>query len=1346
MPTRSDAIVAVETSFTSGQLTFDQAVNALIGLAGATGTSLSFHIEAGTAVEYLAVHNPQHTNPNGEGFTGGPNAAAQSLPALLDAAFPAGATPPPYGWGFLAGIIAGSGYTTARTTTKLGQLVGHDAAASQAAVQALAVASLNVAPVDARLGTAIAIASLQGSVPITAADLAWTVGSYALGGNLTVPGAVALLAEVAVMRGNPQLAANVLAGQGVPVGAGSAGFAQEATDLATNVKALIQSGAIGLNAALDAVSSGGTLFNDGIAGGPAGRAIKLLLPFAAADASLTGAIGQHVAALVDPNAGIFANPAYRQISVQPAIDLIKAAAAAGQLSATTEVSLFSAIGALSGYANPLHPVGDEVRGLINAAAISAADAIAAIQAAGLGLDATIKVLLGVGASGNYQLSGQQFVYVGIDTLKSAAGSALATIAAGSPSLTAAQIGADATAALPSVDLALLLDVLVQAGLATGNQASERLFGGALASVATSGIPSVASQLPSVGAAVTAIRNRLVTESIAGQTPQTADAFQLVVGIALALSDPAQQVALGHSLGLGLNAPIFQISLSNVTSSLPASTALMVLTGLAGSEGYAGPTSSAIATLLASDPTTLLTVFDGAVGDGASPLPAATAIQVLINAAAFSAPSVAGAISTEIAAIIQHTPTLIVAGDAVVALLTALEALTGHYSTPTIDTYRANVAQALGQAIAVLVQAGAITASDVGVAVSNTVASGLLGAGRGLQALANLEAAGIDAAGLFVGLDGLITGHQLTPAQVFSGLNALDVQGAPAALSAAIANEIRELIEAHLETMAGLGTAAQVEAGAVRLGALFGSNPGLAQFVLDSLANRIETGLLTSDQAGLFLVDAYGQGGATATAVLATIQSLATVVPQSHTGPDLLVSSVTLKIGGAVAAGYLSGPDALHLIAAIDALDHALAQDALAGLILFGRVTAAALDAEVAAGGVTAANALAAIQTALQNSVAADARAAAVGEIAALVVHDGSLASSGLVTLLAEAGNGVPSVRAAAYSGIDAVAALPPGFGRQAFDGLLPLLNATNILIAGDAKAGLVSLLSNARLATSDAIADVAALGLPTASALSLFVALSNAPASRADIYAYLEAHLGSPFIREDVIAALAADAASHMASSGAAAQEIGHLAFGGGLTPAQVVAAMSLGASGTLTSAKIAALAAEIGGFDGTAGTSAAYGAAVAQRSLPLTGLADVIADDASHLRPAKAIAFLAGVASTLGIGPTAPTLDGLFQAGAITPSDVTGAVASGAVTAATGLGLLGTISATSTSPTVAASVVLTLSDAITGGAAASTGSLAAADVVGAIEALHASLSGSQLFSVFERMLLAGSTRSRPTL
>lgn len=1329
MPASSTDLESVKSRFDAHTISFSQATNELIGLATSTGTTLAVQVEAGLAIVYCVANNPR--TGSGEGTSGGGSfGASQLLPGLLDGAFPNGSAAPVAAYGLLAGILVGNqSVLYSLTEQKIADLVGQDVAIARTAFTVLAEVREGNDGQQNPQHLVETMARLEVGAPLPASDIATLVEGLVGDGSLSGPEAVDLLARVAVQQAAIQ---------------GGRSLSAEAVDTAAAIRGLVTSNQVTNAAALDAVT----------AATDPDSAISLLAAYAGAVPASLGTVAERIAALVDPDASSssFQPPRSGQTYASSAITDIRWANEAGQLTTLARVQLLSAIGNLSGNANPLHLVGDEIRGLVGNGAISGTDVAAAIASAGLALPTTVTLLVGIGANGAFQLSGISGTYVLNADLEGATAAKLLELVAGANAFTPAQFGAALAAALPADSLPNVLDLVVRAGLSSTSAGVQQEFGAALVAFAHSGAVSLEGGAINLSSALGSINSRLSADSISQQPIRDTQAFQMFLGALGAVSDTGSDVAIGRAMAAMPRGPALSTDdmIASVRAASTPGTSVLVVAGMASHDvatygaGVFGP---ALADILATDPQGILAVLDGAIGAaGIAPLLATDGIGVLAAAAAHGSASLGTQIAAEIVSIAERQAAPITADDTVGRLVDAVEKL--GYDPVDLDAGRAALAVVTGQVAASLVTRGEISAAQAVSDLLGEVAAGRVDPARAVQVLANFEAAGLDAQAVADGLFSLIDGGRLTATQVIADLNALSGPGTPTALAAAIADEIDEIGSSNLANTAGLGTPEQIRHAATRIAALVGTDPTAADAVLDGLAARIAGGDLTPARAATLLVDVYGAGAGAA--ALATIADLRTGSVPGTSNLYLPDGTLAIATDNEVAAGRLTATGALALVEDLYAHDAGEARTTLEVLVRTGHVAMSAFDAEVVAGRLPGAEALAALNDILAGSSAV--RDAAFAEVSSLVAFDSTLGPAALAIYLTFAGSTLGSDRVTAYAHIGDLAT-QSGLGVQVFDGLLPLVAATNLFVAADARAELVALLAGGHVTSSQAINDIVAAmagqspALTHAAGLQLLAALSTVEASRPDIYNALEVRstpgLSALFTRADVMVAVADSVAGHLGGSAAAAQLIGELARLDSLSPAQLITTLQ-GAAGILTSAEIAALVAEIGGFNSNPGATVAYGYALAASQMPLTGLGAVIADDSSHLTPAKAVEILIGVSQVYGRPTTVTLFDGLIQAGSLNATaaahGVTSAVAAGNATVSEGLGLLAVLAVESAAPGMEAAVALALSDAITGGAVSTTGTVAAADIMSGLEASIGGLNGItaiQLFALVEGMLLA---------
>ncbi|HYH20208.1 MAG TPA: Ig-like domain-containing protein [Azospirillum sp.] len=1314
-------IASIKSAFASGATDFATGAEQLIDLAATSGTSREDQVKAGLAIGYLVDHNPTQygSEEGGEAPpTGGVSGALTALTNQLNTAFPAGAAPPSYAWGLLAGLAGGSNNTFTLARDQLFQLVGSSSSAAESATQALAYARTAEIPMPGTL--AAVIAAFEGSTGLTAASLANLLGDYAADGHISYEQAVKLETEVAILRGNPDLALGV---DSALVGANASGFATEAANLVAGVDTLIGSGAITASDALAAVSAsctttwGEPFANTDLNGGPAALGtITLMLAFTKADAQLAKEAGATIATRVS-TATTYPQPGFTTYT--HALDMIAGAVTADDISVATAISLMSPIATLGSFV--LHDVGDKIRGYVAAAGASGQEAVAAIQAAALTADQKVMVLVGVGASGDQQISGSTTIYVGNAALMAAAAQALADVVTAATPPNATSLGAVLTTALVATDQGLVVDLMLKAALATNDGGAQRLIGEALAR-SNAGLTTMLSDIYATARGLFVGNDTTVDAAVAADV-------EVMIGLAAGSTGNAEAVEIGRTLPAVLqfysSAPTALIG--DVAGNLPPARALAVLAGAATAGASYGGSQilpygrqaywTAIAELMATDTAAGISELDGMIGVSGQSLSIDEGLDLLAHVAARGSATVTSAIADEVVALIARSPAAVTADHTAGVLIALIEA-PNPYSTDTLTADRAAMSVAVAKTLTAMVSAGKLTAAQAIAKVVADVEAGHLAAARGVQALANLEAAGFGSEAVATGLNALI-GSAFTVTQAIAALDALSVTDASDALKSAIDTEIGTLALGHLREAAGLGSAVMVKAQAHEIAGLIATGPTVAQAILDGLAARIEAGDLPAAKAARLLVYLYGEGGPAATAAADTIEALAGRIPSGGTTPDLPVFTVTATFDAAITAGYLTSAAALSLAEALIASDAMAARIAIADLVQADRVTIATLDAEITAGRLAGGDALQVIIRVSEHTTG-DLHNAAIAAIAHLAVQDTTLAAAALQSFVTLAGSTVAADRAAAYSGINDLITIP-GIGTQAFAALLPHLTATNLFVAADARAELVTLLQGDHVTTAQATGAIGtALSGATPvitgnAALAALVALSQISVAQADIHSYIvqvagdteaavaAGHTVNGFTRDQAIVAIADGFAGHIADSRSGAAVIYNLGAIGSNTVAEL--ATTVNGASHLSAGERATLLAMIGV---AASASYAYGQQIAAKGLPLAGIAAGVADDTSHIRPQQAVETLLGGYSQLGAA-AAPAFAALVVAGKLSGADVgrwtLNAGASGLLTATAAVKTLAAIAAAAGGDILAAAPAA-LADAVTGGATSTTGIL----------------------------------------
>lgn len=1238
MPNSPDqSILDVESRFANGDLDLGSAFQDLIDIAGAPSASLDLQLQAGAGFAYLVVNNPYAHSGNGDGdggYSGGPYRAASQLLDVLNDAFASGGAAPAYAYGLLAGIIAAptpAGFIadpnsdpTPRNDAAdlISQLVGQDNTAATTALNAILTATTLSDDLH-RTAEAGVVASLMSGVPLTVANVTDAAYSFALGGNTPIADAVAFVAEaVALHAGYPD-----------------ADPGQEGAAFAAGIHGLIQGGSLDAGDAFAAANTSGSL--------------KVLLPLVGLEPSLVSSLAE----IVGGNEFLHY---WDPLSAQATVAAITSAQAAGQIGFSGAIALLTGVlagadgGTLaSSAASPLEAVGSAIRAYVTAgtiadAATAVADVASGADALGVSADRKLTLFVELGSSGGTAATSAP--------LRDASAAAAAGLLAGN--ITAASLASDLAQAIPIAALSVVADVVVEAALASGSAAVEAKVGAALAALATSATPPTGlsgGQL-SLDAVYAAIDDRAALGS-----GEARGALDIMAGIAGASSATALSVGANLAPILSHLAPGTD-GLAVLTSGLPADTAIAVLVGGAGYSGAGN--AAAIAAFLATDTTARLDALHALVEpDGSGEfLTPSTAAKILAHVAAAATPAVAAAIHAEIVAIAEDAPTLLFPASSLASSLVA-----------ALATPATGLSGAVASAVHALVDSGDLSASDAVASVGSALLAGTITVPQTVELLARLESTGIDANAVAAEYSSLIAAGSLTAAAATTDLNALS-PGADAALGAAIGNELGELGALDLASNAGIGTAAQVHAQAVSLAAQFTTDATAAQATLDGLAARLG-GSLTAPGAAALLVDLTGQGGAGASAALTEIQTLS-LGQVGQVTPIIPVATVAGQITAALGSGYLTETAALHLLQAVQAASNGAADGSFTVALAYGKVTAADLDAEVAAGRFGVAQAIAILDAAIGQSSGAT-QAALLNEVANLAVEHPSFVGTALPVLTSWVGYNLPAAHAALVTLAEA-----PGLATTVYDALFAISqlptsgNASNAYKVADAHAILSDLYADGLLTTSQA----SAVG----------------------------------FAPDAVIQTIANGVHGGIGTNGwaAAAQILAHAAD---ISPAPTASDVATIVNGAwlLTAQERGALLAEIGA---QAGDPAGYGAAIASNLLPLTELGAVIGTDGAHVSPSAAVQILVGYSGTAGIGLTASALESLFTGGSLAPHDVTDAIASGAVDATGGLRLLAAASLGAGAGSVQAAISLALADGLTGGVAGTTPTLVAGDVMSAFE------------------------------
>ena len=1252
----------------------------------------------------------------------GAGLTASTAITAINNAMSAGTLSQAEGYGMLAGAIVGNNSRLSMSaTTDLRTLIGSDANNTHLAIDALAVtANLdNGNYISNAANSIIAVTTTFGSTSNpTLAQLLGDVHDLIASADLSVANGVSLMLRVGYAYDSFAFTTNTLVA------------------VATAVVALIDDGVADQATTMDAFALRAVGFG-------ATTAAQLLLAAAGVDAAVVYSVGHHIAGLVDTTHSTLTIP-NSMMTAHDAAAAIMGAYNTGTLSAAGAVAVFAAMAVVPGGVTPdrnaLNVAADSIRSLLSGA-IAADDAVSTVVGAlgPLGLSAAqgITILVGLGGSGDQQLSGGTLIYVGNTALAAAAASAIAGLIHDN-GLSATAIGQGFDSAFPlGVDSAwLALSTIVQAAVA-------------LQALDSHGLALIGAALAlSDGASPYAMSG--VSNGLLGGTFDSDDAIAMVVGYASEGSS-GEQVAAGRELSFILNqhfiAPadgVAEIASAVTTGLLTHAQAILLLAGAATATPLIGLSSivARAAVDMDADPTTGVATIVAAVAS--NDLGVADGVFVLAEIESLGSAQTASAATQALLSWVDADT--IAAGD----LATQLLGLAAGTSTA--------LQAVAGATIEALIDHGALTTADalalIGAAVPST-----LGGDAAIVVLVHLSAAG-DAAlqeAVQTEIGALISSGALSTAAAIADLQALQ-SGASAALAAVLDDELGILLinPSTLADTAGLGSPAQVQAAAVLLASLFTTDPTTAQGVLDALSGRIEDGGLTGAQAATLLAKTYALGGAGESALLAAITGL-TTIHAGQSAPDIALLTMADAIAAQETSGALTAAEAFVVFS--DLSTRGSVTPTVVALLASGTLSVTDLDTAITAGQFSASNGVSVLASVVPGGTS-DLRTAALAEIQALVTATPALAAQAQPVFEHLAINGDHDTRLVGYQAIEALAAVAPGIGDDAFLNLLSLVPLPDASLHADTLAELTSLLAGGYVTASGAISHIAdQLSLSNGSplinasqALAVLVALSAVEDQRSAIYNYIgqvtaataaaQAN-GTPvwgFTAAAAITALA-DAGADSARIVGTAEEIASIGVTT-LTTSQILS--SLNATGAATSAQHIALVAEVGGFLSDAGAPAQFGLSIggliaglsaADQRASLDGISGLVGDLPDHLTATKAVQFLLAVYST---GAKAAVLaelgdiaNGATAAGGVATA-IVGAMVSGRAAVATGVDVLAALSVEGGSG-LGAAVAPALETALV------AGSLGAAAVMSALEGsiTDGTLSAAEAVHLLQDVLVA---------
>lgn len=1015
----------------------------------------------------------------GEGGGGGWPGGTLSMSAAVQAihnAVVGGSLGETQAYAMLAGLMV-SPFPAAgfQAMNELRALIGSDTDARDDVID-IFIASVGILPFNVSSSAAGNIMSLLTpfSTPdLSLPELASHVHAAVAAGNVTAEQAIVMMVRFAPSYNSDAIAA--------------------ANDVATEVLSLVDDGFISQGAALDALT-----------GGDAFTAARFLVAVASVDPDAAPAAGLQLATLIDTTTPTFMVP-NNMMTAQQALTFVNAGVSLGGLSGASAVVLLTAMafvpGGLTSDRNAMNVAADGVRGLL-AGTMGGSDAAAAVVSALAPLGFTpaqgITFLLALGASGTQQVFGSSIIWVFNADLSAAASAAIAGLIHDND-LSAAAVGAalDGVFPLGADDVQLAVSTLLRAAPA-------------LAALAPGGYAAIGAALAhaanvSQGLAMGQLNDRMLANELSDEA-----LIAILAGYAGG-GDAGDQVAAGRQLNavvdwtslLAADAMV-ELDAAVAAGALTRGQAIVLLAGTATSslpDGLADLLAK-IAAYMNADPAAGAAALDGAVSVNA--LSIAQGLYVLTAVATLGSAATGAAITGVLLSWVHDG---VITADDLATQLLGVAQQGGDHALRAVA----------GDNIAALIGDGALTTQDA-IALIDAAVPGSLDAHTAIAVLAHMAAAG-DAAlqeAVQLQIASMIGGGDITLQAAIADLQAM-LPGASAALQAVLDAELAILLTdpATLAQTAGLGSAAQVQAAANAIVLLFSTDPTAAQGILDALADRIQNGDLTPQQAANLLARIYDQGGAATAPVLATIDDLTPGHIPLSTMADAIVAQAT--------GGGLSATEIFAVLGPLSAVNAAAVNSAVAGLVSSGVITVSALDAAVDGGQYTDANAVAVLQSVVPGAAPA-LRAEALAEIQALASANTALAAQALPTFIQLAISGDHDLRLVGREGIEALAAAAPGVGDTAFLQLLSYLPVPDTAFLTDLRATLAALLEGAYLTTAQAIQhidDQLSPGNPSPlinafQAVDILVTLAAVNSARTAIYDY---------IRQEVAANSAAQAA-----------------------------------------------------------------------------------------------------------------------------------------------------------------------------------------------------------------------------
>ncbi|MBY0323689.1 MAG: DUF4114 domain-containing protein [Reyranella sp.] len=1282
------------------QIGRSEAESVLIAMANAG--ALNVQLVAGCYLGQLVTRGSFEGGEGGEGGGGWPGGTL-SMTAAVQAVHNAvvgGSLGETQAYGLLVGLMVSPFPAPAfQPMSELRALIGSDTDARDDVVDML-IASVGILPFNVVSSAAQTIMSLVTpfSTPdLSLSELATHVHSAVAAGTLTAVQAIAMVVGFAPSYSDAIAAANAVAAE---------------------VLSLVDDGFISQGVALDALTVGSAF-----------TAARFLVAVAATDSEAAPAAGLHLASLIDTTTSTFMIPG-NMMTAQQAVTFINTGVSLGGLSGASAVVLLTAMafvpGGLTPDRNAMNAAADGVRGLL-AGTMGGSDAAAAVVSALAPLGFTpaqgVTFLLALGASGNQQVFGSSIIWVPNADLGDAASAAIAGLIH-DHGLSAAAVGAalDGVFPLGADDVQLAVSTLLRAAPA-------------LAALEPDGFAAIGAALAhaanvSLGLAMGQLNDRMLGNEL------SAEALIAILAGFAGGGDAADQVGAGRQF----NAVVDWTSLSAVeamveldaavaTGALTRGQAIVLLAGTATSslpDGLADLLAK-IAAYMNADPAAGAAALGGAVSVNA--LSIAQGLYVLTAVATLGSAATGAAITDVLLSWVHDG---VITADDLATQLLGVAQQGGDHALRAVA----------GDNIAALIGDGALTTQDA-IALIDAAVPGSLDAHTAIAVLAHMAAAGDVALQEAVQLQiaSMIGGGDITLQAAIADLQAM-LPGASAALQTVLDAELAILLTdpATLAQTAGLGSAAQVQAAANAIVLLFSTDPTAAQGILDALADRIQNGDLTPQQAANLLARIYDQGGAAAAPVLATIDDLTPGHIPLSTMADAIVAQAT--------GGGLSATEIFAVLGPLSALNAATVNGAVATLVSGGVIAVSALDAAVDDGQYTDSNAVAVLRSVVPGAAPA-LRTEALAEIQVLVSANAALAAQALPTFIQLAVSGDHDLRLVGREGIEALAAAAPGVGDTAFLQLLSYLPVPDTAFLTDLRATLAALLEGGYLTTAQAIQhidDQLSPGNPSPlinafQAVDILVTLAAVDGARTAIYDY---------IRQEVAANFAAQTAgpSHPMWAFTAQPVITALArgMGGDLDHVAETALTIVGIGTTLTTSQIVtslgqgsvALMAVVEGFINRADAASLFGSAIAVRiaglSLPdqidsLDVISTLIGSTVNDLQLSDATELLLAIYAS---GAKAAALAELADIGTTVSFFIMAALTSGATTLANGVEVMAAL-ATDEPSGFGAAMAIYVGDLLVGG------QFTPAEVMAALEAATANgvLTAGEMVALLQDVLVA---------